>query len=628
MKITPCLRVLPLAALLGAAPAWAQAQPQRLAELADLSLEQLTQVTVTSAARREQPILEAAASLFVITAEDIRRSGATSLPEALRLAPNLQVMRGDTSQYVVSARGGLTTTANKMLVLIDGRTIYTPLFSGVFYDATAPMLEDVERIEVISGPGGTLWGTNAVNGVINVTTRSARTTRGGLVAAGAGNKEAGINVRQGWLAAEGLSARIYARYYDRDSHQLEAGGDARDDAQRWTLGFRADRESPASTLTWQGEAYGADVNNLGGARDLSGGHILGRWRTVLDSGSTATVQAYLDRTDRVHAGTFDEVRDTLDLDAQWTGVQGGGHLLSMGAGYRASRDRTVPTAALGFMPQDRTLEIASLYAQDEVRLLPNLVGIAGLRAERNTYTGWEWLPNLRLSYLMTPRNVAWAAVSRAVRSPSRIDADLVVPGFPPFVVTNNPSFQSEVAKVAELGYRGELGSSASVSITAFHHRFERLRTIEAAAGAITLDNGAEGRLSGIEAWGDLRPHEDWRLVWGFTRMSSSTSVLDGRVNLGENPMGNNPRRTASLRSLLNVGSNVQVDLFARYVGSLPAPAIPSYTQLAARVGWRPSPNLDLSLTASNMLDAHAEFGGANVRAIFERSYFAKVTWSF
>jgi iron complex outermembrane receptor protein len=619
---------LTVAALLAVAPAWAHERPQQLAELADLSLEQLAQVTVTSAARREQPVLEAAASIFVITAEDIRRSGATSLPEVLRLAPNLQVMRGDTSQYVISARGGLTTTANKMLVLIDGRTIYTPLFSGVFYDAVAPLLEDIERIEVISGPGGTLWGTNAVNGVINVITRSTRATRGALLAAGAGNGEAGLSVRHGWQAGPDTTARIYARYFDRDSHSLQAGGSAKDDAQRWTAGFAAESGSGPVSLTFQGEAFGADVNNLGGPRDLSGGHLLGRWRSALANGASATVQGYYDHTDRLHAGTFDEVRDTVDLEGQYLGATGGPHLLALGAGYRASRDRTVPTAALGFMPPGRTLEIVSLYAQDEMRMFQNVTATAGLRAERNTYTGWEWLPNLRLAYRAGPDHVVWGAISRAVRSPSRIDADLVVPGFPPFAVINNPSFESEVAKVAEVGYRGKFGAAASVSLTAFHHRYERLRTAEPIVGGLTLANGAEGKLSGIEGWGDLRPTEAWRLIWGFTYMDPSTTLSPGRVNVADDPLGNNPKRTASLRSLLNVGPSVQLDLFARYVGSLPSPAIPSYTQLAARVGWRVSDQLDLSVTASNMLDPHVEFGGSGVRAIFERSYFAKVTWSY
>jgi iron complex outermembrane receptor protein len=628
MKIPSISRALRLAAVLAAAPAMAQEARTHLAELADLSLEQLAQVTVTTATRREQSVLEAPASVFVITAEDIRRSGATSLPEALRLAPNLQVMRGDTSQYVVSARGGLTTTANKMLVLVDGRTLYTPLFSGVFYDALSPMLEDIERIEVISGPGGTLWGTNAVNGVINVITRSTRSTRGTLVAGGAGNLEAGLSVRQGWQLGANTTARLYARYFDRDAHSLEAGGSAHDDAQRGTVGFRTDTESGPVSGTFQGEAYGADVDNLGGPRNLSGGHLLGRWRRMMPDGASATVQAYFDRTDRVHEGTFDEVRDTFDVEGQYLGAPQGGHLVSVGGGYRASRDRTVPTATLGFVPPGRTLGILSVYAQDEVRILPNLTGIAGIRAERNSYTGWEWLPNLRLSWAVSPEHVAWGAISRAVRSPSRIDADLVVPGFPPYVVTNNPDFESEVANVAEVGYRARLGPRASVSVTAFHHRYERLRTAEAVGTGITLTNGAEGRVSGLEAWGDLRPMEDWRLIWGFADMRFSTEVLPGRTNLGENPLGNNPRRTASLRSLLNLGPSVQLDLFARYVSSLPAPAIPSYTQLSARIGWRASDQLDISLAANNMLDPHVEFGAPGVRAIFERSYFAKVTWTY
>jgi iron complex outermembrane receptor protein len=381
-------------------------------------------------------------------------------------------------------------------------------------------------------------------------------------------------------------------------------------------------------MTFQGEVYGADVNNLGGPRNLSGGHLLGRWRRALAEGASATVQGYYDRTDRVHAGTFDEVRDTLDVEGQYLGAPAGGHLWSIGGGYRASRDRTIPTAALGFMPSDRTLGILSVYAQDEVRILPNLTGIAGVRLERNSYTGWEWLPNLRLSWAVSPQQVAWGALSRAVRSPSRIDADLVVPGSPPFVVVNNPDFESEVANVAEVGYRARLGPAASVSVTAFHHRYERLRTVEAAGSGLTLSNGAEGRVSGLEAWGDVRPMEDWRLIWGFSEMHYSTEVLPGRMNLGENPLGNNPKRTASLRSLLNLGPRLQLDLFARYVSSLSAPAIPSYTQLSARIGWRASERLDLSLNASNMLDEHVEFGGPAVRAIFEPAYFAKVTWTY
>lgn len=607
--------------------AWPYAAPVRLADLVDLDLEQLSRVTVTSAARREQTLLEAPASLFVITAEDIRRSGASSLAEALRLAPNLQVVRTDTSQYVVSARGGLTTTANKMLVLIDGRTVYTPLFSGVFYDAFAPVLEDIERIEVISGPGGTLWGTNAVNGVINVTTRASKSTLGTMVAAGAGDRGSGISVRHGWSGGADTAMRVYMRYFDRDDHVLQAGGSAKDDAQRWQAGLRADLQRGGTTATWQAEVYRADVNNLSGARDLSGGNVLGRWRADLTPDSTATFQAYYDRTERVHAGTFDEERDTLDFEAQNTHRLGEGNVLSWGGGYRVSRDRTVPTAALRFTPASRTLQFTSVFAQDEFRLARNLLATAGLRLERNSYTGWEWLPNLRLSYAVSPQHVAWGALSRAVRSPSRLDVDLVIPGQPPFLV-NNPDFESELADVAEVGYRGAFGTVASLSVTGFHHRFRRLRTGEPAGASLTLANGAEGRIQGLEAWGDFRPTPHWRLVWGVTRMRHSVELLPGRVNLIESPLGNNPRRTASLRSLWNLGESLQLDLFLRHVGQLPNPAIPSYTQLGARLGWRVSRKLELSLVGNNLLDKHVEFGAAATRVVFEPSVFAKATWSF
>jgi len=473
-----------------------------------------------------------------------------------------------------------------------------------------------------------MWGTNAVNGVINITTRSAGSTLGTLLSLGAGDQEAGASVRHGWRVGANTAMRVYARYFDRDAHRLEIGGSALDEAKRWQAGFRLDRETGASTSSVQGEAYGSDVNNPSGARDLAGGHVIGRWSGAISPGTSATVHAYLDRTDRVHAGSFEEVRDTLDLEAQLTRRSGERHLLSGGAGYRGSRDRTVPTAVLGFVPAERTLHLFSLYAQDEMRLTPGLVAMAGLRAEHNSYTGWEWLPSLRAAYTMAPRQVVWGALSRAVRTPSRIDADLVVPGFPPFRVVNNPGFESEVAKVAEVGYRGGMGNLASVSLSVFHHRYERLRTVEAANGGFTLANGAEGRTSGLEAWGDLRPFEDWRLVWGYTRKRHSTAINPGHANLGDDPLGNNPRSTASLRSQMNIGEKVQLDLFARYVGKLPAPAIPSYTQLSGRIAWRVSRQLELSLTGSNMLDAHVEFGASNVRVVFERSYFAKATWSF
>ena len=628
MKKLPILGMLAVAMSCGAGHAALQPQ-QQLAELVDLDLEQLTRVTVTSVSKREERLVDAAASIFVISAEDIRRAGVTTLPEALRLAPNLQVVRGDTSQYIVSARGGLAGTANKMLVLIDGRTVYTPLFSGVFYDAMALMMEDVERIEVISGPGSTLWGTNAVNGVINVITKSARRTEGGLLAVGGGNQERGGSARYGWSSGANGAVRAYARYYDRDEHRLQIGGSAMDSAQRWQAGVRGDWEQGRSTATLHGDVYSANVGNLGGPRDMSGGNIVAKWVAGLGADSSISLQGYYDRTERVHAGSFKEDRDTVDFELQHASRPWDAHRITWGGGYRASRDKTEPTPVLGFMPASRTLTLASLFAQDEIALAAGVRATLGLRAERNTYTGLEWLPNARLSYSVAADDVVWTAFTRTVRSPSRIDRDLVVPGAPPFLIVQNNTFESEIANVAELGYRGNIGQAVSLSFTAFHHRFKHLRTLEPLGSSLVIANAAEGRVSGLEGWGDLRPVADWRLVWGFTLMREKTELLPGRVNLTEAPLGNNPRRTASLRSLWNVTPSTQFDLMLRYVGALPNPAIPAYTELNARLGWRVSRSLDVALVVMNALDRdHVEFGAPNVRAMFDTSYFVRASWTF
>jgi len=607
--------------------AGAAADRINLADLADLSLEQLANVTVTSASRREESVIAAPASIFVITAEDIRRSGATTLPEAIRLAPNAQVVRGDTSQYVVSARGGLAGTANRMLVLIDGRTVYTPLFGGVFWDAQNVMIEDVERIEVISGPGSTLWGTNAVNGVINVTTKSAARTQGLLVAGGGGDAETGASVRMGGTLAGGYY-RAYAKYFDRADHNLESGASAQDASNRWQVGFRGDWEQSQTMLTLQGDAYGADVGNLGGDRDLKGANVLGRWRSRLAADSTLFVQAYLDRTEREHTGSFKEVRDTFDAEFHHAMKPAAGHELVWGGGYRASRDRTETTPVLTFIPPGRTLALANLFVQDELQITARMRGTLGLRAERNPYTGVEWLPNVRLQFAPVPNHLVWGALTRTLRSPARIDRDLYVPGMPPFIVYGNDTFESEIANVVELGYRAQLHPGLSVSVTAFHHDFRDLQTLEIQGPGIQLANGASGRNRGIEGWADLTVMRDWRLVGGFVFMDQTFTVDAGRTDLGAPSRPNDPRRTATLRSLWNVTPAFELDVAAYYSSELKDPAIPGYTVVNARLGWRVSRALELSLIVGNVFDReHAEFGPPAARAVFGRSTFLKVTWA-
>jgi iron complex outermembrane receptor protein len=630
MKNLPKRRILVAVLGLACGPLAAQ-EPIRLAqaaELADLSLEQLTNITVTSASRRPERVIEAPASIFVLTAEDIRRSGATTLPELLRLAPNLQVVRADTSQYVVTARGNISCTANKMLVLVDGRTIYTPLFAGVFWDAQNVMIEDLERIEVISGPGSTLWGTNAVNGVINITTRSAGKTQGTLVAVGGGGEERGISARTGGKLADDGTYRVYGKYFDRTDHALASGATARDAAGRWQAGFRTDWERATRSTTVQGDVYSANVDNLGGARDISGGNLLARWRAQMGADSEGMLQAYYDRTEREHAGSFSEKRDTADIEYQQAFHRLGRHEVVVGGGYRASRDRTLNTPVLGFMPTGRTLSLASLFAQDEVALGGKLRATVGLRAERNSYTGLEWLPNLRLAYAFSPDHLAWTALTRTVRSPSRIDRDVVVPGMPPYVVLNNDSFKSEIANVAEAGYRAQLAPRVSVSLTVFHHEFRELRTLELAAPNLVFANSGEGRATGIEGWGDFGLARDWRLVWGFTRLNERYRIDPGHADVQNSNLGNDPKLTASLRSLWTPARGVELDMAARYVAELPNPKVPAHTVVDLRAGWRVSREVEVSLRIGNLLNRkYSEIGTPAERAVFERSAFLKVTWT-
>jgi iron complex outermembrane recepter protein len=620
--------VVPIVAAVGCLPAASSAQ-QQLAQLADFSLEQLAQIKVTSASRREERLVEAPASIYVINADDIRRSGATTIGEALRLAPNLQVLRGDTNQYLIGARGHLVGTSNKMLVLVDGRTIYSPFFSGVFWDAQYLAIEDIERIEVISGPAATLWGSNGVNGVINITTFSAKRTEGTQFAAVGGDRERGGGARYGAKLGENASYRIYARYFERDDRELASGASARDASQRSVAGFRMDWDHAGRAATVQGDYYRGDVDNLGGNRDLSGGNILARWQHRVDDTTSMRLQAYYDRTERVHAGSFGEKLHIFDVDYQYIWAPRSAHTLVVGAGYRYARDDVANSPALAVIPAKRSLDWGNLFAQDDIALARNLTVTLGLKVESNPYTGHEWLPNLRLAWQPQERNLVWAALSRAVRAPSRLDRELNVPGQPPFTtLIGNDTFMAEIANVAELGYRTQLSDRSSLSLTAFHHRYPNLRSVEPATPAPTFGNGIKARTSGLEGWGTWRVTTSWRLDGGFVLLREHFEVKpDSRDLGGASQLANDPRQTAQLRSSWDIVRAVEVDVAARYMGKLPNPVVPAYTVVDARIGWRVTRDFDLSLVLQNALDReHAEAGTEPTRAVFGRTYLIKAQW--
>lgn len=590
-------------------------------DLADLSLEQLSNVVVTSVSRREQRLADAPGSIYVITAQEIRASGATTLPEVLRLAPNLDVARADAVQYAISSRGFNNVLANKMLVLIDGRTVYTPLFSGVFWEAQDVMIEDIDRVEVISGPGGTLWGANAVNGVINIISRKARDTQGTLVTAGHGNRETSGAVRFGGELAGG-HYRLYAKSADRTNSELENGSDVRDSAQLQQMGFRADWDRAAHAFTLQGDAYEGSVDQVGPSREISGANLIARYARQLDGGSFQ-VQAYFDRTDRYHPNTFRETLDTYDIEAQHT-FRWGRHTMVWGGGYRESRDEIDNYPSQSFLPPNRTLTWSNLFVQDSIGLAGDLDLILGGKVERNSYTGTEFLPNLRLAWHTSAEHLVWGAVSRAVRAPSRIDREFQVPSNPPFALTPG-DFESEVATVAELGYRARPWANFSYSLTAFHHDYDRLRSVGLANGRPVFANDLEGRVSGVEGWARYQLLPTLALSGGFVAMRDRIDVKPGGVDLGGRPsLGNDPAHWMKLRVSWTPSKNYEADLFVRHYGALATGNVPAYTAVDARIGWRVTEAIELSLALQNLTDdKHIEWGN---RVAQPRSAFLKVTW--
>ncbi len=637
-------RAFPLFVLAVAADAAVVAET---VDFAEMSLEELGNIRITSISKRPESLADAAGSVFVITAEDIRHSGVTSLAEALRLAPNLHVARSHASGYAIRARGlnGSTTSApNKLLVLIDGRSVYSPLFSGVFWDVQDVMLEDVERIEVVSGPGGTLWGINAVNGVVNVITRSATDTRGGFVAARAGNFHTGASFRFGTSGAGG-NYRVYGKYSDHDNLS-KADGSAVDDAwHRSQIGFRADWERSREQLMVQGNAYvgrfgqpepGAiaiDGTDLSLATiEASGVNLTARWEHRRDNGSSFSLQAYYDRTERTIPPTLRNTLDIIDLQFQHSLAPIGRHALTWGANYRYGRDRSDNTSSVfAFLPENVEQKWSSLFAQDEITLRDDLRLILGARVEHNPYTGSEFLPNARLAWKLAPDHLLWTAVSRAVRGPSRLDADVHIPSTPPFLLDGGPGVRSEVANVAELGYRGQPTRDLSYSVTAFRSDFDHLRTLEIAPSGtfFVFANEMEGSTTGIEMWGAYQALPHWRLSAGYTAMRDRLRLKPGSFDTeGPSSAGKTPSNTWQLRSALAIAENRDLDIAVRHVAALSSPDVPAYTAVDMRFAWRLQPHLELSLAAWNLLDQdHAEYGPVATRSSIPRTVLVQVRWN-
>lgn len=623
----------------------ALAQPAPSQRLADLSLEDLGQLEITSVSKRAERLADAPTSVFVITAADIRRSGATSLPEALRLAPNLQVVRVSAFEYTASARGFNSESANKLLVMIDGRSVYTPLFSGVFWDVQDTMLEDIERIEVISGPGSTLWGVNAVNGVINVITRHAADTSGRVASASVGPLESRVSARFGH-AGEGLSWRVFGTRRDLQDTETEAGTRIDDAGHITHAGGQADFTRGNDRLMLQAAWYqggreqplpgsihidGVDIPF--GPISVSGGHLLGRWDRALGGGGSLQLQAFVDRTERTVVPTFADTQTTVDMQFQHSPAPVGAHRLVWGLAWRHGDNHVRSGDYVAFLPARQRQDWASVFLQDELTLDDGLRLTLGARAGYNYYTGTEFMPTLRLAWKLAPDHLLWGAATRTVRAPSRLDRDTYVPGSPPFLLRGGPGVESEVADVMELGYRGQPARGVSVSATAYHADYDRLRTqeVDPSFTYAYFANGMAGRVSGLEAWGSWQAAPRWRLHFGANRLIQSLRLQPGSNAFGsvEAAEGDNPDWWWMLRSSHDIGEAIELEAALRQVAALPARDVPRYTALDLRIGWRPLPGLTLSLGGLNLLgNGHAEFSDRATRSHWQPTWRAAVDWRF
>lgn len=598
------------AALGALAPARALAEtaadaPETVEDLRELSIEQLAQIEVRSASKQAEPISRAPTSIFVITAGDIVRSPATSLPELLREAPNLQVQRLDARQYAIGSRGfNGAESSNKLLVLIDGRSVYTTLHSGVFWELHSPLLEDLAQIEVISGPGGTLYGPNAVNGVVNIASKDARDTIGGLVRATGGPREQTAGARFGIGLGDTGAVRFYANGFRRDDLPAGPAPDSNDQFSGWQAGFRADFGGGGDRFTLQGDLFDTDLDSLPGDGDR-GHNLLARWIHDFGDESSLQVQAYYDDYRRRFILTSDAL-ETFDLEAQYNARMGAHHLV-IGGGMRTTRDDFINNLnGFHLEPQSRRLWVMNAFGQDRFALTGKLDLVAGLKLERSSFSGVELLPNLRLAWHPDERHLVWGAVSRAVRTPSRIDRQLV---FLP-LLAQATDFESEKLIAFEAGYRGQPLSSTTLSVSLFFNLYDDIRTTEFTGNPlpIRLRNSLKGETYGIEAWLTRQLTGRWRASLGIATLHKDFRLKDGAVDLANrDSLGADPDFRIVARTEIDLTDRLHAALGVRAMDDLGASGLGGYVEADARLGWRLSDSVELYAAGSNLLhDRHVE----------------------
>ena len=610
------------------------------------------QIEITSISRKAEKLSQPASAIQVITRDEIRRSGATSIPEALRLAPNLQVAQVGAHQWAITARGFNSTTANKLLVLIDGRSVYTPLFSGVFWDIQDVLLEDVDRIEVISGPGGAVWGANAVNGVINIITRNSRDTKGTYVEGGGGNSLNDFaGARYGGTVGARTSFRVYGKYFDRDNEVYPNGDEANDSWRMGQGGFRFDAQaSSRDSMTVSADGYGLNENVFtGGSSTASGGNVMGRWSHTVSPRSDFSLQMYYDHTQISNpepastfspAGRLSDRLDTYDLDFEHRVALGNRNQLVWGLGYRFTHDVVTNSRPLAFFPSHLDHSLVSGFAQDEITLAQNVFLTLGTKLEHNDYTGYEVEPTARLRWSLSPDHMLWAAVSRAVRTPSRVERDLEEPSEFPVLLEGSDDFESETLIAYELGYRAQLGSRVSASISAFYNDYSDLRSANFTPATIIpffFANDLEGETHGVELSAQYQVARWWRLRAGLDVLKESLHLRPGGVDINHAlNETSDPERQFSLQSSFDLPGNVSLDAGVRSVDKIYAnnsgvlATVPKYTDMDVRLGWSATRHVELSVAGQNLLhNHHVEFGiPGPTRIEILRAVYGKVSWRF
>jgi iron complex outermembrane receptor protein len=675
----PGRRVLPQAvkALIQLAMLMAVALParpqQKTEDLTNKSLEDLMNMEVTSVSRKEQKISQVAAAIFVITQEDIVQSGATNIPDLLRMVPGLDVARINGSTWAVSARGFNDQFADKLLVLIDGRTVYSPLFSGVFWDSQNVPLDEIERIEVIRGPGATIWGANAVNGVINITTKKAADTQGGLVTGGGGTLEHGMGtLRYGGKVGNHTSYRVFSSFIGQDHLPGLSGQNGEDDGRAYRGGFRVDVNPTAKdSFTLEGDAevgnegervasiasISPPVNQLQNLRqDFSGWDVVGRWNHTASPRSETSLQFYLDRASR-YDPTAGEGDLTFDLDFEQHAAWGNRQDFVWGLGYRVTSDHTRSTLRSSFVPTNETAHLFTSFVQDEIALRPDRISLTlGVKTEHNHFSGFNFQPSARITWIVNEHSMFWAAFSRAVRTPSRaietfrLNSEVLPgPGGLPVLVSEfgNPEQQNEILEATEVGYRVQQASNLSLDLTAFYNHYIQIQSIEVAdlfleadppplhlVFPLHLSNMLHGETHGIEAAVKWKVSSRWTLSPGYSFLA---------MHLHRNPASNDPSSVASdegssptheaqLRSHVQLPAHWQWDTSVYFVDRLPFQGVPSYTRLDTELIWKAREHLSISLIGQNLLkDHHAEFNALDqvvLSSLVKRSAYAMFTWKF